>query len=217
MGLEQDVQRRMEKERAAEAVQNSLKKMLWDTKICNGHGQSEVKVEKMRNARIKHEEASELARSANHLANLQAARAKEATLRLEEKFANELAKQNAQKIRVEAHQRRMVNDSEELRALKGKIAEARMNQSRHLQKAEAERRAVAERKDEIEVFQKIEAEEQAAKLREDQARLDRCIAVQKEQQGQIQEKESRKIEARRIALEERAAVEEIVARIAVRF
>ena len=92
----------------------------------------------------------------------------------------------------------MVNDSQELRALKGKINEARMNQSRAQQKIEAERRAICERNEEIEAFQKNEAEEQAADVREQQIRLDRCIGVMREQQGQIQEKESRKIEARKV-------------------
>jgi len=215
MTLQQQVDQKLRKERAEEAKQDQLNKMLWENKILSGHGKSETKVEKMRNARIKNEMDTEIARNYDHIHKMQAARAKEVTLRMEENLANELEKRNAKKIREDAQHRRICQSSQELRALKGKIAEARMNQSRAIQKIEAQRRAEEERAAEIDAFQKNEALEQAADIKEQQLRLDRCVAVMKEQQSQIQEKESRKLEARRVALEEKAAVEEIVQRIAL--
>jgi len=166
------VDQRIQKAREKDAKDTELRRMLVSHSILAGHTTSEQRVEGMRRCRS---EAAISREVHNDLTFVRGEQDKERRTRIadaEEKLADEIARRHAEDARKEMERLRMLNGSEEIRALKERLHAAKVSKDRAQQlldqQARKEREKLIEHKidehmlngrlDEIELEHRLELE-----------------------------------------------------------
>merc|ERR1719478_2091549 len=107
--------------------------MLKEHNILVGHGKSDVRVDAMRRDRQSEGERRELFNDFVHVKRAQDHERKTRIADMENRMASELERRKAEKIREDQNKKRICANSEELRALKGKLHAAQVNKERAAQ------------------------------------------------------------------------------------
>jgi len=207
---------RIQKSRKDEVRNHTLLKTISTNNILQGYAQSERNVEGMRRCRSEAAERRDLFMDYTHVKGEQERERRRIIGEAEQRLADEIARRNAEATRKEQDRRRICDGSEELRALKEKLHSAKVNKERAQQllqievKKERERRldhvldehCENERLEHIELEHKLEIEKMKQRER-----------VKVINQQQIAMKEVQREEAMQEYVQEKARVEELVARI----
>lgn len=211
------VEQKIQKSRIQEAKHAELRRMLTTHNIIAGHARSERNVEGMRRCRSEAMERRDLFMDYNFVKGEQDRQRTRIMGEAEERLADELARQAADRTRKEQDRKRICDGSEELRALKERLHAAKVNKERAQQlleiqiRQEKDRRldhAVAEhceneRLEHIELEHKLEIEKMKQRER-----------VKTINQQQIAMKEAQREEAMQEYVKEKSQVAELVDRIA---
>lgn len=211
------VEQRIQKSRQAEAKQAELRRMLTTHNIIAGHGRSEANVEGLRRCRSEAMERRDLFMDYSYMKGEQEKEKRKRINEAEERLADEIARRNAHRTRQEMDNRRICDGSEELRALKERLHAAKVNKERAQQLHQIEIKKERERRIEHKIAEHMENE------RLEHCELEHKLEIEKMKQRervklinqqQIAMKEAGREEAMQEYTKERAAVEELVSRIA---
>lgn len=211
------IDQRIQKTRVQEARTADLRRMLTTHNIIAGHGQSERNVEGLRRCRSEAAERRDLFMDYNYVKGEQDNLRRSTIAEAEERLADEIGRKNAETTRKAQDRRRIIDGSEELRALKEKLHSAKVNKERAQQlwqievRKEKDRRMehviaeheANERLEHIELEHKLEIEKMKQRER-----------VKTINQQQIAMKEAQRAEAEQEYAKEKVSVAELVSRIA---
>merc|ERR1719399_1040704 len=140
------VEGRIHKSRLEEARSGELKRMLVTHNIIAGHARSERNVEGLRRCRSEAMERRDLFMDYTFVKGKQEKEKSRLISQAEERLADEIARQAADKTRKEQDRRRICDGSEELRALKERLHAAKVNKERAQQLLEIEVRKEKDRR-----------------------------------------------------------------------
>jgi len=216
-GTKRYVEQRIIKSREQEAKHASLQRKITENNLYAGYGKSEMRVESMRNARTAASERREMFMDYNFVKAEQDKAKRKDIAMFEDQLADELSKRKTDQMREDMDKRRICDGSEELRALKERLHMAKVNKERSMQLLEIEVRTEKAR-----VVDHMYAEHMENE-RLEQQELEHKLVIEKNKQRervksinlqQIAMKEAQREEANEVYMQERTAVEELVAKIA---
>jgi len=136
-GTKRFVEQRILKNRAQEAKDASLRRMLTENNILQGHAKSEARVEGCRRSRSAAELRRDVFQDYTYTKNQQDHERKTRIAHFEENLADEIARRKSETLRREMDKRRICDGSEELRALKERLHAAKVNKERAQQLLDA--------------------------------------------------------------------------------
>jgi len=215
-GTKRFVEQRILKNRAQEAKDASLRRMLTENNILQGHAKSEARVETCRRSRSAAELRRDVFQDYTHTKNQQDNERKTRIAHFEENLADELARRKSETLRHEMDKRRVCDGSEELRALKERLHAGKVNKERAQQLLDLETRKATDRFHEHHIAEHMENE------RLEHLELEHKLGIEKLRQAervkvinqqQIAAKEAQRQEALNEYLKEREQVEELVNKI----
>lgn len=208
---------RMQRERAAERRQDGLNKMLQDHNYAAAHCQSESRAENMRRQREEAQERREIWTDYQYVKREQELEVKKHRAEMEDRLASELHTRRVVAAREAAERQRICDNSEELRALKGRLATAEANKVRAKQLLEQQLQEQEEEKRELQFIEHIESrrlQELELERKLEEEKLRQRISVNQTNQKQIAGKEQQRQEqGMRQYLHDKAEVDALVARI----
>eukprot|EP00392_Amoebophrya_sp_AT5.2_P002116 g2121.t1 len=156
------VERRLQRERVAEAEHIALEKRVKDIGLMKVHGEADFRVEAARRARELNELKTEVLCEHQHVKEQQVATRKAVISKMETDLATELERRKAQAVREEQDRIRMYDGSEELRLIKTKLHQAQVNKERHLQIVDQLLKKEQDKKDEEDIAQAMEYDRRQA-------------------------------------------------------
>eukprot|EP00927_Polykrikos_kofoidii_P038407 TRINITY_DN32754_c0_g1_i1.p1 TRINITY_DN32754_c0_g1~~TRINITY_DN32754_c0_g1_i1.p1 ORF type:complete len:753 (+),score=159.49 TRINITY_DN32754_c0_g1_i1:191-2449(+) len=131
--LTRHVNERVHRERTAEARLNDIKQSINQDRVAGVRAQSDFRVEGKRVQRANAAERQELFSDYQYMQAEEQREKKRCEAELQERVAAELVRKKTEEIRDEANRRRIVEGSEEIRALKEKLHAAAVSQVRAVQ------------------------------------------------------------------------------------
>lgn len=216
-GLSHYADQRVQRERAAEQKQAGLQRLLQEQRRARAQSQSDQRVERLRQQRQEASERRELWRDHQFVKSAQERARKNHLEDCKERLADQLHLQKAKAAREEAERQRICDGSEELRALKSRLAAAATNKMRAMQLVqrqaqdheEDQRQATFLSQLEERRLRELELEHQLQQEKQNQRML-----VKNMNQDQIAEKQRMSQEnGAREYMRDKAQVDELVARI----
>lgn len=216
-GLRYHADNRIQRERAAEQKQFGIQRFLKDQNHAAVHGQADRRVENMRRQRDEAAERRDLFTDFQYVTGEQERERKKHLEDIQERLANELQARRAQAIREETDRQRICGDSEELRALRGRLTAAATNKMRAVQLLERQARESEDDNRQAAMLGQVEDK----RLRElevehqlEQEKQNQRVRVTQINQDQIANKErQRQEDGQRDYQRDKADVDELVARI----
>eukprot|EP00931_Biecheleriopsis_adriatica_P105421 TRINITY_DN79989_c0_g1_i1.p1 TRINITY_DN79989_c0_g1~~TRINITY_DN79989_c0_g1_i1.p1 ORF type:complete len:758 (+),score=241.13 TRINITY_DN79989_c0_g1_i1:153-2276(+) len=190
--------------------------MLREQNLHTVYGESEARVEALRRQRQEASERRELFTDYCFVQKEQEKERKKQLSELEERLADELERRKAEEVRKEVVRQQIIQGSDEIRALKGKLSAAEANKVRAQQMLEKQAREELEMHREAYLAARVEdarleAEEAELRLEQEKALVRKEVKVMNEEQ--IALKERQKEEALREFQKDKVQVDELVARI----
>lgn len=211
------IDQRIQKSRVEDARNADLRRMLTSHNIVAGHATSERNVEGMRRCRSEAGERRDLFMDYQFVKGEQDKVRRSAIAEAEERLADEIGRKNAETTRKAMDRRRIIDGSEELRALKERLHGAKVNKERAQQLWQIEVRKEKDRR-----MEHVIAEHEANE-RLEHIELEHNLEIEKMKQRervktinqqQIAMKEAQRDEAAQEYAKERVSVSELVSRIA---
>jgi len=131
--LQRQVNQRIQRERQVESQHNGIRQFLNQDRLASGHAHADLRVEGLRRQREEAVERNELFTDFCHAKQQAEQEQRKQISDAEERLAAELARKRAEESREAARRTRIIETSEELRALKQKLQAAAVTKGRAVQ------------------------------------------------------------------------------------
>merc|ERR1712167_190070 len=216
MSLRRGVEQQLATRRAVEQKQLALKGMVNEQNILQGRVASDHNAENKRRLRVGRQEKAEIEREVSMRSAHSNAVQAQADAEEEAALSAAVSRQKSERLRDEKLRQRLIEGSEELRALEEKLKAAYTNKERHVQTQEKailkervndRERTIAQQMEADRIRAIADEEERERQHREDNIRSRRI------QEIQMMESEYLKQQAKDEYLKEKDAVDSVVSRI----